>query len=65
MTYTGPPRHDPNKAFRQSMGRASQSHRRYGSQVGDDAVAPFLVIRDLIKLVLWLPKTLYRMVRRK
>ena len=63
MTYTGPPRpHDSHEAYRQARGRGD---RAYGRAMQDEALAPLHIIRGLLRLIWWFPKTLFRIVRRK
>ena len=63
MTYTGPPRpNDPHESYRQARGRGE---RAYGRGMRDEALLPVHIVQSLFRLVWWMAKTLFRIVRRK
>ena len=63
MTYTGPPRPGNSyESYRQATGSAARADLR---GMRDEALLPVHIVQSLFRLVWWMAKTLFRIVRRK
>lgn len=63
MTYTGPPApRDSYETYRHATGRSARADLRGQA---DTMLLPVHIAQSLFRLVWWMSKTLYRLMRRR